>query len=281
MAIIRFLLPFLTLVGAHFLGRFLGSEGVSRLHLLFFFFLLVFTICLFRSFRQYLGKRMTQWCYLALVCQISIFIIQLRSHVLAVFGTFSADVFTVFMGTCAVTGSSGGGSWIPFPGNASSELFTYTSDLEDSASSGRSRSTSSVNQPIQREQAGPSNSVPLNLEPLLGDVTIRRTALEERFQISYYLSDKAYSTEEQNRIIGKQLEIEERIYAQLLSEGYDPETLRNIHSEMRNSMFYPQGTPLTVQTYSTHLNQIKSGIQDSTPYQKVINLLYQKNIFKR
>lgn len=58
----------------------------------------------------------------------------------------------------------GGGSWIPFfdnPGNASSELFTYTSDLEDSASSGRSRSTSSVNQPIPSvEQAGTSNVAP-------------------------------------------------------------------------------------------------------------------------
>lgn len=40
---------------------------------------------------------------------------------------------------------------------SSSELFTYTSDfdLEDSASSGRSRSTSSVNQPIPGEQAMP------------------------------------------------------------------------------------------------------------------------------
>lgn len=47
------------------------------------------------------------------------------------------------------------------PGDASSGWFTYTSDLEeDSASSGRSRSTSSVNQPIPREQAGPSNAVP-------------------------------------------------------------------------------------------------------------------------
>ncbi|OMP01520.1 hypothetical protein CCACVL1_03071 [Corchorus capsularis] len=59
----------------------------------------------------------------------------------------------------------GGRKWIPFfdsPGNASSELFTYTSDLEESANSGRTTSTSSVNQPIPREQAGagPSNAGP-------------------------------------------------------------------------------------------------------------------------
>ncbi|CAL9238963.1 unnamed protein product [Arabidopsis halleri] len=157
------LIVFLPLLGssvAGFFGRFLGSEGVSRLDLLFFFFLLVFTICLFSSFRQYLGKRMTQWCYLALVCKISIFLILLRSHVLAGFGTFSADVFTVFIGTFSVTGSSGGIVPHGYQGDASSisEWFTYTSDMEDSASSGPS--SSSVNQPIQREQAGPSNALP-------------------------------------------------------------------------------------------------------------------------
>ncbi|XP_038874948.1 uncharacterized ATP synthase C chain-like protein [Benincasa hispida] len=66
-----------------------------------------------------------------------------------------------FLGTFSFSGSSG---WIAGHGNqgdTSSEWFTYTEDFsyteEESASSGRSRSTSSVNQP---EQAGPSNAVP-------------------------------------------------------------------------------------------------------------------------
>jgi len=135
---------------AGFFGRFLGSESVSRFNLIIFLILLVFSICLFRSLKQYLGKRMTQWCYLALVCQISLFLVLLRSHILAGFGTFSADVFTVFMGTFSVTGSSGG--IVNHQDGASSEWFTYTSDMvEDSASSGRT--SSSVNQPIPEEQA--------------------------------------------------------------------------------------------------------------------------------
>ncbi|XP_010418934.1 PREDICTED: uncharacterized protein LOC104704573 [Camelina sativa] len=71
-----------------------------------------------------------------------------------VFGTFSADVFTGFMGTFSVTGSSRGIVPHGYQGDASSysEWFTYTSDMEDSASFGPS--SSSVNQPIQREQAG-------------------------------------------------------------------------------------------------------------------------------
>ncbi|KAK4412219.1 putative mitochondrial protein [Sesamum alatum] len=84
-------------------------------------------------------------------------------YAIAEFGRFAAEFLTLFMGTCAVTGSSGGADLFGHgnPGNASSEFFTYTSDLEeDSASSGRSISTSSVNQPIPREQAGPSNAVP-------------------------------------------------------------------------------------------------------------------------
>ncbi|CAN8222940.1 unnamed protein product [Cochlearia groenlandica] len=101
---------------------------------------------------------MAQWCYLALVCQIGIFLILLRTHILAGFGAFYANLFTssLFLGAFPVTGSSGG--IVPHQAGASSEWLTYTSDMvEDSASSGRS---SSVNQPIQREQAGPSNALP-------------------------------------------------------------------------------------------------------------------------
>ncbi|CAA0413886.1 unnamed protein product [Arabidopsis thaliana] len=54
------------------------------------------------------------------------------------------------MGTFSVTGSSGG--IVNHQDGASSEWFTYTSDMvEDSASSGRT--SSSVNQPIPEEQA--------------------------------------------------------------------------------------------------------------------------------
>lgn len=56
----------------------------------------------------------------------------------------------------------GVGGGVPGGASSSSEMFTYTSDLEDSASSGRS---SSVNQPIQREQAGPSNAAPQPAAP--------------------------------------------------------------------------------------------------------------------
>ena len=68
-------------------------------------------------------------------------------------------------------------SFISFPGVVAhcadmSEWFTYTSDMvEDSGSSGRSRSTSSVNQPLQGEQALPvmqeaaSHGWDLNLPP--------------------------------------------------------------------------------------------------------------------
>nr|QJA28489.1 hypothetical protein [Capsella bursa-pastoris] len=150
------LIVLLPLLASSIFGRFIGSEGVSRLDLLFcFFFFLIAQLVVFGYFRKYFLKGMTQWCYLALVCQVSLFLILLRSHILTGFGTFCADVGTIFF-AYAVTGSPG--EIVNHQAGTSSEWLTYTSDMvEDSASSGRS---SSVNQPIQREQAGPSNAFP-------------------------------------------------------------------------------------------------------------------------
>jgi F0F1-type ATP synthase membrane subunit c/vacuolar-type H+-ATPase subunit K len=74
----------------------------------------------------------------------------------------------------------GGGEALPSTGpngaSSYSEWFTYTSDLEDSASSGRT--SSSVNQPIQREQAGPSNALP---EPAASPVAQQQDHLDQPF----------------------------------------------------------------------------------------------------
>ncbi|KAI5385427.1 hypothetical protein KIW84_072142 [Lathyrus oleraceus] len=61
-------------------------------------------------------------------------------------------------GLCADGGVSIGNGMMPHGAaeSTNSDLFTYTSDLvEDSGSSGRSRSTSTVNQPLPGEQAMP------------------------------------------------------------------------------------------------------------------------------
>ncbi|KAL4340401.1 hypothetical protein GQ457_08G031000 [Hibiscus cannabinus] len=163
------LIVFLPLLGsgvAGFFGRFLGSEGrVCGTNLTLLGIILIGLIFLFLKYSFLLNKdsRVKSILHISLLCGTVLYFSFFRSYAIAEFGRFAAEFVTLFMGTCAVTGSSGGADLFGHgnPGNASSELFTYTSDLEeDSASSGRSISTSSVNQPIPREQAGPSNAVP-------------------------------------------------------------------------------------------------------------------------
>jgi len=147
-------LPILSSSIAGFFGRFLGSEVNGN-----FLIILALVLCCFIFlFRRYsfqlkekyrFGLLVFLWHFLILF-GIGILGSLIRIYVFSHLGLDLTTVFPIVF-VCFFDHNPG----------ASSELFTYTSDLEeDSASSGRSGSTSSVNQPIPREHAGPSSHHP-------------------------------------------------------------------------------------------------------------------------
>ncbi|CAH8307708.1 unnamed protein product [Eruca vesicaria subsp. sativa] len=156
--IMYLLIVFLPLLGssvAGFFERFLGSEGSAILTTtcVSFFALVSFSFCL-SHFR--LKGPLRGILNLFLVFFITIVISLIRIKVMHLLGGQALPLLLEPIIWAAVTGSSG--EVVNHQTEASSQWFTYTSDmLEDSDSSGRS---SSVNQPIQREQAGPSNAFP-------------------------------------------------------------------------------------------------------------------------
>lgn len=151
---LQWLLPLLgSLIGFVF-RRFLESEGSAILTTtcVSFFALVSFSFC-FSHFR--LKGPLRGIIKIFLVFFIAVVISLLRIEVIHLLGGQALPLLEPFL-WYFFSGSSG--EVVNHQTEASSQWFTYTSDmLEDSASSGRS---SSVNQPIQREQAGPSNAFP-------------------------------------------------------------------------------------------------------------------------
>nr|AXU98911.1 hypothetical protein [Brassica juncea]AXU99007.1 hypothetical protein [Brassica juncea] len=149
---VRWLLLLLGSSVAGFFGRFLGSEGSAILTTTCVSFLaLVGCLFLFRIYSFRLKGPLRGILNLFLVFFIGVVISLIRIKVIYFLGPALPLLLGPFVWK-AVTGSSG--EVVNHQTEASSQWFTYTSDmLEDSASSGRS---SSVNQPIQMEQAGPA-----------------------------------------------------------------------------------------------------------------------------
>lgn len=150
-------------LSAILLGNFfLGSGMVTGITLVLEALVLLGLVFIFHSYRHKFNKKGQLFIYSTLYFLSLVYFSQFRVYL---GDLFSAYFLTFFIGTCTFSGSSGSSGGVVLHGyqgdaSSSSEWFTYTSDLEDSVSSGRSRSTSSVNQPIQREQAGPSNALP-------------------------------------------------------------------------------------------------------------------------
>ncbi|KAG2308118.1 hypothetical protein Bca4012_082843 [Brassica carinata] len=151
-------LRWLLLLLGSFLGmvfrRFLESEGSAILTTtcVSFFALVSFSFCL-SHFR--LKGSLRGILNLFLVFSAGLVISLIRIKVIHLLGGQALPLLEPII-WAAFSGLSG--EVVNHQTEASSQWFTYTSDmLEDSASSGRS---SSVNQPIQREQAGPSNAFP-------------------------------------------------------------------------------------------------------------------------
>nr|AEX57669.1 hypothetical protein RasatMp038 [Raphanus sativus]QGW48579.1 hypothetical protein [Raphanus sativus] len=151
---LQWLLPLLGSSVAGFFGRFLGSEGSAILTTtcVSFFALVSFSFC-FSHFR--LKGPLRGILKMFLLFSAGFVISLIRIEVIHLLGGQALPLLEPFL-WYSFSGSSG--EVVNHQTEASSQWLTYTSDmLEDSASSGRS---SSVNQPIQREQAGPSNAFP-------------------------------------------------------------------------------------------------------------------------
>ena len=109
---------------AMFFSRFIGSEG-KGLNLVLFAILILSLSFLFRLYslslyRRY-GLSLVFLLYVSLFCVASLFCYCIRIYVVSNIGFLFSYVLTVFMGTCAVSGS--GGQIIPHssPSNSSSE----------------------------------------------------------------------------------------------------------------------------------------------------------------
>lgn len=95
--IIRFLLPFLTFIGAHYCGRFLGSEGGTNITILGI--VLIGLIFLFRKYSLFFKKdsRVKSILHISLLCLTLLYLYFFRSYAIAEFGRFAAEFFTLFM----------------------------------------------------------------------------------------------------------------------------------------------------------------------------------------
>jgi len=147
------LIVFLPLLGssvAGFFGRFLGSEGIAIMtigrYLVLFGLLLLGLIFMFRLYscrlKKKYGSRVVYVLYISLLCFTSLFGYGIRIYVVSNIGLFLSDVVTVFMGTCAVSGSGG-------------EVNPHSENFQASHSE-----PTSVGQVPNRDEAGPSNPGP-------------------------------------------------------------------------------------------------------------------------
>lgn len=270
--ILRFFLPFLTVLAANYFLPFLGKEGgVCGRNLTILGIVLICLIFLYRksSFFFFKNSRGKYILHISIFCFTLVFLNCFRSYAIAELGRFAAEFFTFLMGTCAVTGSSGSvghGN----PGNASSEWFTYTSDLEEnSASSGRSRSISSVNQPAP---PGPQHLLDGGApQPLIVDEA-RRLALYDRYLVQNI--GRSDCLQRMESILNSQLFIEKRVEAALVEDGFDPEWILRKYTDLRGYLHSPFGRILSERTYNSYVTQIENGaVRESQPYIRVLEAL--------
>lgn len=257
-----FLWRALSLLSAGFFGR---SEGrVCGTNLTIFGIVLIGWIFLYRIFLKK-DSRVKSILHISLLCFTLLFLYCFRSYAIAELGRFAAEFLTLFMGTCAVTGSSGSvghGN----PGNASSEWFTYTSDLEeDSASSGRSRSISSVNQPAPPEPQHPLDGGPP--QPLIVDEARRLQLYHRYLLLNIGGSDNLQRMES---VLHYQFIVEKNVEAALVEDGFDPQSILNKYTPLRGYIHSPFGNLLSEGTYRSYVTQIENGeVRESFPYRRI------------
>lgn len=163
--------------------------------------------------------------------------------------------------------------------SSKSDLFTYTSDLEDSASSGRSGS--SVNKPEapDPEPHGPlALAAPVDAEPPLQAEETRRKELMDRLSIHTLLLDR--SEQWKDSIVDIQIHSEKQIQIALLADGHSLNSILAKRHQIRGFLFYPQGAPLSEKTYLSHLLMMENaGTHSSVPYKRIKKAITNFDLF--
>ena len=146
---------------------------------------------------------------------------------------------------------------------------------------GSSGSETGVNQEPQHINAvGPS--APANpaapadpYEPLLSDA-IRREELASRLRINTIGRD----LQVQDSIVETQFKIDQMMERALLSDGYSRDSLYENRHKIRAFVFYPTGAAFSEATYTKYLGSMENhGTHRSLPYKRLIEAIYQKEIF--
>jgi len=112
--------------------------------------------------------------------------------------------------------------------------------------------------------------------PLLDDNT-RRAELDER--AGFHLV--GLSEKDKKEILDSQVILDKAIEKALLSDGYSPDELNSLgkRNEIRGFFLYPEGKPLSKQTYKKYVKEVSFGTHRSQPYKKVLSAITSSKLF--
>jgi hypothetical protein len=126
----------------------------------------------------------------------------------------------------------------------------------------------------------PEPSIPVLPHPLISD-DIRGHQLYNRLSVHAAFRPD-YTLRTIVDIIDTQMAIETRIEAGLVTYGLNEHYVNGTRDQIRGIIFYPRGTPLSLQTYRAHLGDINThGTLLSLPFRRVSSAILNYDIILR
>nr|UHY40347.1 ATPase subunit 1 [Tylosema esculentum] len=126
--------------------------------------------------------------------------------------------------------------------------------------------------PVEAPEVPPAApDIPFLEQPLLPD-NEREDELYRRFLANTWGEEPTRRRIEET--IRLQSEVERRIEAALVADGFDPDQVLSNRHQFRAALFYPQGRALSIATYRIYLNNIsRYGTRDTRSYQRLIRYI--------
>jgi hypothetical protein len=117
-------------------------------------------------------------------------------------------------------------------------------------------------------------------QPLL-DENVRREEIFRRLSVNSIGHPRITSNFSSFvHLIYCQIEIEKRVEAALVYDGFSPLSLIEKRHQIRGFLFYPQGTVLSPETYSGYCRDIAShGTRGSVPYRRILRAVQRLDLF--
>lgn len=115
-------------------------------------------------------------------------------------------------------------------------------------------------------------------QPLMGDEQ-RHQELSDRLNRHFFGHSEQINSIENDDLLEKQILIERKLEITLLSDGYSRERILANRYEIRELIFYKEGSPLKEKTLDLYLKQIQSSPFQNTPYRKISKSIKNFDIF--